>query len=199
MKKTLNYIFTLLSVIVLVFSLLGTRPVSAYSENIGGGNVYLIRNRATGKYLNVNYGTDANGTNVTQFSKDGSIEQKWRVTDYYYSRNTVNIFYAMCSNNGYGRVLDVLRTGGSSNGDIVSGCNVDIWSLGDDDAQFWEVVQEGPDGSYVIYLFGTGLCLTTYGTGNGSGSGTSSTSNGNVFVSQFTGSNNQYWYFENAY
>ncbi len=199
MKKTLNYVLVVLSVLVLIFSLLCHKPVSAYSEEIGGGNIYLVRNKATGKYLNVNYGTDANGTNVTQFSKDGSIEQQWRITDQYYSRDTVNIFYSMCSSNGYGRVLDVLRTGGSASGDIVSGCNVDIWTLGDDDAQFWDISQTGPDGSYVISLWGSNLCLTSYGNGNGSGAGTSSTSNGNVFVSDFTGSDHQYWYFERVY
>ena len=73
------------------------------------GGIYYLKNQYSGKYLNVNLGKDANGTNVIQWSFDGSTEQKWK-----FVKNPSNnswTIYAMCSSNGNNRVLDALRTG----------------------------------------------------------------------------------------
>lgn len=149
--------------------------------------MYNIRNRNSGKCLNVNYGTDANGTNVNQYTFDESYEQKFSLE--YLGGDRTYKLYAFCSEEGYSRVLDVYRP-------LQNNANVDIWDDGDDDAQIWRIVHEG-NGYYSIRLaYNTNLALTAYGTSNGGGSGTSSTSAGNVFVSNYTGVANQQWSFE---
>ena len=58
------------------------------------GGIYNIRNMDSGKYLNVHYGVDANGTNVYQWSYDGSTEQKFKVV--YFSSTDSYKIYAIC-------------------------------------------------------------------------------------------------------
>ena len=58
------------------------------------GGIYNIRNIDSGKYLNVHYGVDANGTNVYQWSYDGSTEQKFKVV--YFSSTDSYKIYAIC-------------------------------------------------------------------------------------------------------
>ena len=119
---------TIIAVLFIFVSLLipNQKVYAAAIPEITSGKTYLIINQNSLKCLNVNYGTDANGTNVTQYLQDGSTEQKFKLR-YYPSRDAYNI-YAICSSNGTNRVVDVLRTGGSSSGNIVSGNNVDIWT-----------------------------------------------------------------------
>lgn len=202
MKKTIKCIVVLVAILTVVTTFMPNKQVSAYQWNgIYSNSVYNIKNKASGKYLNVNLGKDANGTNVNQWTKDGSIEQQWRVLDWSGSRLDVSVLYPMCSSNGYGRVLDILRTGGSSSGEIKAGCNVDIWAEGDDEAQLW-IIQPRGNGYFSIDVSGLvpgDLCLTVNGTSNGSGAGTSSTSKGNVYVDNFTGADNQLWSFEWLY
>ena len=131
---------------------------------------------------------------MIQWTEDGSQEQNFRVV--YYKDQDAYRIYAMCSSKGGNRVIDVLRTGGSANGAIQSGCNVDIWTTGDDTCQFFKIIWE-TSGYFSIRLkSNTNLALTSYGTGNGSGAGNTSTSSGNVYVSTWTGANNQRWRFK---
>ncbi len=198
MKKITTKILFILTFLVFTLMLLGNRSIfAAETLLITNGMIYNIKNNASGKYLNVNLGTDANGTNVIQWTKDGSQEQRFRVVYYNRSGNEdAYRIYPMCSSKGGNRVLDVLRTGGSASGSIVSGNNVDIWGTGDDDCQFFIIQLISRDSFAIRLKSNPNLALTVYGTGNGSGSGTSSTSNGNVFISTWTGSANQLWSFE---
>lgn len=201
MKKTIKCIVVLVAILTVITTFMPNKQVSAYDWNgINTNSVYNIKNKASGKYLNVNLGKDANGTNVNQWTKDGSIEQQWRVQDIPSAKMEVTMLFPMCSSNGYGRALDILRTGGSASGTIQAGCNVDIWSTGDDEAQWWKIQPLGDGYFAILYNYGgADLCLTAYGTGNGSGAGTSSTSKGNVYVDYFTGADNQRWSFEWLY
>ena len=117
----------------------------------------------------------------------------------------------MCSSNGTNRVLDVLRTGGSSSGSIEIYNNVDIWLPNDNEAQEFYLEYIGnddvtdlnggyfPKGCYYIALkSNSNLVLTSRGYGNGSGAGTDYTSEGNVYISYRNGSQSQHWYFEKA-
>lgn len=184
MNKIIKLLLVTLISLILILTFLPIKAVSAYDFNgLVHNAVYVIKNKASGKFLNVNFGTDANGTNVIQWTRDGSIEQEWRYWENTGSGARVSMLYAMCSSNGTNRVLDVLRTGGSSSGSLQEGCNVDIWEEGDYDAQFWLIAPAG-NGYYTIKLFSDpSLILTAYGTSNGSGAGTSPTSPGNVYVS----------------
>ena len=189
---------TIIAVLFIFVSLLipNQKVYAAAIPEITSGKTYLIINQNSLKCLNVNYGTDANGTNVTQYLQDGSTEQKFKLR-YYPSRDAYNI-YAICSSNGTNRVVDVLRTGGSSSGNIVSGNNVDIWTPDDNDAQDFVIVGNAIAGYEISLRSNDNLMLTAYGTGNGSGAGTSSTSEGNVFVSNYQGTLNQLWYIEDS-
>lgn len=157
---------------------------AAQTSGLTSGYIYNLTNKASGKCLNVNYGTDANGTNVNQYTKDGSVEQFFKLV-YNSSRDSYKLF-AMCSSSGSNRVIDVYRP-------IQAGANVDIWTPDDNDCQDLIITNRG-NGYYSIHLrYNTNLALTSYGTDNGGGSGTTSTSTGNVFVTTYTGANNQLW------
>ena len=181
------------AVIAAVFLALCMSPAahSAQTPGIVGGGEYNIRNRGSGKYLNVNAGGDANGTNVTQWTKDGSIDQRFRLE--YLPSADAYLLRAVCSANGGGRVLDAYR---NNKGALASSCNVDIWSPTDTGAQQWQIINLN-NGFYQIALRSNqNLALTSYGTGNGSGSGKLPTSAGNVFVSTCKGAASQQWAFE---
>ena len=72
-------------------------PLMENSSIINNG-VYRIKNVGSGKYLNLHYGVDADGTNIYQWTADGSTEQKWRVS-YNYSTQAYQ-FYSMSSSGG---------------------------------------------------------------------------------------------------
>lgn len=181
-RKFFKKVFLILLVLFLIC--FGGNAYAAQTSGLLNNKVYHLINKASGKCLNVNYGTDANGTNVTQYTKDGSREQYFKLV-YNSSRDSYKL-YTMCSSNGTNRVIDIYRP-------IQSGANVDIWASNDDDAQDLKIINRG-NGYYSLHpRYNTSLALTSYGTGNGSGSGTTSTSNGNVFVTNYSGSNNQLW------
>ena len=186
MKLNTKIMSILLISILLSFMFVPFTKVEAATSDITTGvpetGIYLIKNKASGKYLNVNLGTDANGTNVIQWSYDGSIEQKWRIV----KTSSGYKIYAMCSSNGSNRVLDVLRDNGSASGALNAGNNVDIWAPNDSEAQTWDIYQMYQEGQYVIQLSHDGiyygLILKAADNNNGSGAGTSPTSPGNVYV-----------------
>lgn len=148
-------------------------------------SVYNIKNLGSGKYLNVDYGKDINATNVYQWTGDGSIEQKFRLS-FWGKAYKIN---AMCSSNGYDKTLDIVK----SNGNVVSDANVEIYESIDDVAQEWLFVEVEKGVYKIVPKYNTDLALSVYGKDNGSGSGTTSTSNGNVFVSTYTGDDSQKW------
>ncbi len=164
-------------------------PRSQASGLIDGG-IYNIKNYFSGKYLNVCYGTDANGTNVYQYTKDGSVEQKFKVV--YDSSTDSYKLYAMCSSNGNNRVIDVKRGGAA----LASGQNVDIWTPVDHTAQRLEITYLTYNIYHISMKANTGLYLTTRDSSNGTKAGTSATSAGNVHINSFDVNLNQQWAFE---
>ena len=162
-----------------------TNVSSEYVFPFNDGDVYTIKNLGSGKYINVDYGKDVNGTNVYQWTGDGSTEQKFKMDLY---QNSYRI-RAMSSSNGTDKTLDIVK----SNGNVISGANVEIYEPVDDIAQEWLFV-EVQDGVYkIVPKYNTKLALSVYGNDNGTASGTSSTSKGNVFVSTYTGADSQKW------
>lgn len=89
---------------------LGEIDVSAaQATGITSGGVYKITNVASGKCINLDYGYDENGTNIYQWTDDGSVEQKFKVVyDSTYNNNNGGYrFYTKASVNGNYRVLDI--------------------------------------------------------------------------------------------
>ncbi|MBQ2933732.1 MAG: peptidoglycan DD-metalloendopeptidase family protein [Clostridia bacterium] len=162
----------------------------AQTTGIINGGVYRIKNVASGKYMNVDYGIDANGTNIYQWTGDGSTEQKFKVV--YSSSTDSYMFYAMCSSNGTNRVVDVTR--GSA--PLTSGQNIKLYNPTDPTSQEIKIVSLGSNKYKLVMRANQNLAITSYGTSNGSASGTTATSAGNIFISTYTGSTNQQWQFE---
>lgn len=150
------------------------------------GAIYSFKNVATGKYMNVHYGLDQNNVNVYQWTKDGSVEQNFKLTQ---NENGHYLIRAMCSSNGSNRVLDIVK----SSGQVVAGCNVQIYTAVDPTAQEWKLYHVGNGRYKIVPNANTNVALTVYGTSNGSASGTTSTSAGNIYLSTYSGASNQLW------
>lgn len=183
-RKIKSTIFFFILILIIMIIMPSKMVFAAQTSGLDNNKVYHLINKASGKCLNVNYGTDANGTNVNQYTKDGSREQYFKLV-YNSSRDSYKL-YAMCSSNGGNRVIDIYRP-------IQAGANIDIWTPDDNDAQDLIITNRG-NGYYSLHpRYNTSLAITSYGTGNGGGSGTTPTSTGNVFVTTYSGSNNQLW------
>ena len=172
---------------------------SCSSDGIEDGAVYSFVNSASNKYLTVDGGNAANETNIYQYTKNNSISQAFRL-DY---DDTYNCFRIrpMCSNNGYGSVLEVWTFSRTITNAGYAARNVRINSCSTppNNSQEWLVTPHGSGGLFKIVLRADpNLALTSYGTGNGTANGTTSTSEGNVFVSEFTGAANQLWKVESG-
>lgn len=166
---------------------------AAQATGITNNGVYKLTNVGSGKCLNVHDNYDENGINVYQWTDDGSTEQTFRV--YYNSTYNNNkggyLFYTKTSANGKYRVLDIEK----SNGSVKSGCNVEIWKEVDAVAQYFQITQVSSGKYKIVPVSNTSVALTSYGSSNGSSTGRTSTSAGNVYMSTYTGSNNQLWTF----
>ncbi|MGN1411041.1 MAG: RICIN domain-containing protein [Oscillospiraceae bacterium] len=164
-----------------------TQNNDTYVTPFSSGDICTFKNVASGKYLNVDYGLDTNGTNVYQWTGDGSTEQQFKMD--FISNLSCYRIRTMCSSNGENRVLDIVK----SNGNVVSGGNVEIYNPVDDTAQQWLFVKISDNVYKIVPKYNTSLALSSYGNTNGSADGTASTSSGNVFVSTYTGSTSQQW------
>lgn len=155
------------------------------SSGVISTGVYNIKNKQSSKYLNVDYGIDENGTNVYQWSRDGSTEQKFKINN----DGPYNRMFSMCSSSG----TDKLVTASS----VSENANVYQYQSIDRTKQEWEFKWLSGN-EYVIALRSDpSLVLTAYGCENGSGGGTSSSSAGNVYVSKYVpGSSAQIWCIE---
>lgn len=143
--------------------------------------VHNLINCMSSKYLNVDYGIDENGTNIYQWSRDYSNEQKFVLKKYGGGYR----LHAYCSSGGNGRVV--------SADNPVDGSNVHLYQILSDDTQVFEFKYVS-GGKYAVVLKAyPDLALTVCDGSNGSASGRSDNSPGNVFISKYTGKNSQLW------
>ncbi len=124
------------------------------TTSIKAGNTYTFKNLYSGKMLNLYAGITTNGTNVCQYTADGSDEQKWTF-------KSDNKLYTYGSST---KCLDRYNSSGA-----LAHNNADIWTNSDDANQ---KLVFSVSGSYVrIKLSGTSYYLTAYyGTANGGNS-----------------------------
>jgi len=150
-----------------------------------GDNIHLwLVNAHSGKYLNVHHGIDADGTNVYQWSDDGTIDQIFKAV--WSSATGAYTIRAMCSDEANSRVLHVA---GAS---VAEGSNVEICLPGPSDRQLWQIEPVG-DGIYRILTCGTDFALTSFGTEENTTNGQTPTTPGNVFISEYIGAPSQHW------
>ena len=153
------------------------------------GEIYLFKNAGSGKYMDVQNGTDANDTNVIQWGWNGSPAQQYKLE----KSSTGNGYILRSQVGGKTRVLDIYKT----NGRVENGNNVQIYRNVDPIAQEWLIIPVNSANYKIVPRSNPALALTSYGSSNGSASGKSTTSAGNVFVSTYTGNNtNQWWSIE---
>ncbi len=157
---------------------LQTRSVAPLPSGLSVGDTYILKSKAsptsTDYMLNVYAGYDSDGTNICLWEKDGSPEQRFKIVS---SSNGYKL-EALCATR---RVLDAYR---NPSNQLVSGCNADIWTANDDEAQ--NLVISGNSSGYTICLASNPtLALTA----------NSIEEQGNVTFSTLTNANNQKWLF----
>ncbi len=144
--------------------------------------VYIIKNVQTGKVINSLSPFDTNGSRVVLWDYDGSTEQTWRAS---HEGNGVYWFYAMRSNNGNGKVMDLNMSGGGTSA-LDAGDTLDIYAKGGwDQCQQFNIVPIG-NNKFVIEL----KALDNYVLGI-----TANSNNSDITLQRYTGSASQQWYF----
>lgn len=152
-------------------------PVVNYENKI-----CRIKNIASSKYMKVYNEKDANDTNVCQNAVDNTMGQDFYIM---VSGTTCRIF-AMCSSYGFNRQVGYNR--GTKNV-VCSYGGTSVYTY------TWNIIPTDVSGQfYIVSSVDSNAYLTAYGTENGTYTGTLTTSPGNIFVSAFTGENNQKWH-----
>lgn len=147
-------------------SVSGTTPSVNYAS-IENGEYYL-KNVATGKYLAVDGGKDAQAQNISVADFTGGNEMKISVT----KESNGYVMKPLCTSS---RVVNVYAD------NVVSGKNVCLYDNTNHSSQRWQF--ESVDGGYVIHNSQNSSCVLDV-------SGT------NVMVSSNTGANSQKWVLE---
>ena len=155
-----------------------------YSLPVGlsTGTIYSFKNAGSGLYLDVCGGTDADNNNVAQYKGNSTVSQDFKLE----KSSTGNGYILRSQVGGKTRVLDI-------NGRVENGNNVQIYRNVDPKAQEWLILPVDADNFRIVPRSNMSLSLTSYGSANGTANGRTSTSAGNVFVSTYTGADNQLW------
>lgn len=120
--------------------------MSTYKE-LQNGSAYTLKNMSTGKMLNLYGGRTANGTNVCQYTADGSDDQKWTFLN--------DKLYAYGSST---KCLDKFTSSGSAKNN-----NADIWNNTDDVNQLLNFSSVQASDKFVsIQLKSNGYYLAAY-------------------------------------
>lgn len=120
--------------------------MSTYKE-LQNGSAYTFKNMSTGKMLNLYGGRTANGTNVCQYTADGSDDQKWTFLN--------DKLYAYGSST---KCLDKFTSSGSAKNN-----NADIWNNTDDVNQLLNFSSVQASDKFVsIQLKSNGYYLAAY-------------------------------------
>ena len=200
--KTQRKVRKAVSFVVCISILIGCLSIgqfTVFSAELSGyanETVVLIKNVGSGKYLTVHNGSDANGTNVYQWSSTQGLDQEFRLR--YNLEKDCYTINPMCSSDGGNRVLDIVK----KNGEIEPGCNVQIYNPIDAEAQEWQFAYYG-EGKFTIFpISNIYAVLTANGNSNCTSNGTSASTQGNVYLSELPMSSTaqvtdyQLWYIE---
>ncbi|MFB6234076.1 MAG: glycoside hydrolase family 97 catalytic domain-containing protein [Halopenitus sp.] len=151
------------------------RPAdSTDSNDVVSGETYVLRNVNSGKALDVDSASTANGANVQQYGYAGGDNQKWVVTDLdngYYKLEAVHS----------GKALDV------ENASTSDGANVHQYEYVGGENQQWEII-ENSDGSYRLIARHSGKALDVENASTADGA--------NVHQYDYVAGANQQWTLE---
>ncbi|MCZ8521405.1 MULTISPECIES: RICIN domain-containing protein [Paenibacillus] len=181
MKKILSYLLMptlLLSIIpplgvaaATKAPLDNTAASSAAASGIISGEVYKLTAKHSGKNLDVEGGSTADGANVQQWSDNGNPQQQWKIVD-------VGSGYYKLISQSSGKALDV--AGSSAN----DGANVLQWTDNGQSNQKWKIVDAG-EGYYKLVVQSSGKALDVTGGFTNDGA--------NVQQWTYTGAPQQKW------
>lgn len=128
------------------WSYLGTQGYtnsSLYAASTFEG-YYYIKNRNSGLYLDVENGSSSDGTNIRQWTYNGSDAQKFRIRHY-----GNGDYYILTANSSYNSALDV-NSGSSANG-----ANIEQWAYWGGTMQLFRI-QQNADGSVAFLTKASG-------------------------------------------
>lgn len=115
------------------FTNVAPEPVApTYSRCVKDGT-YTIKNASSGYMMNVYGGNDTNGTKVTTWQYDGTVDQRFVIS---YAGSNMYYIKAACSSSG--KVVDVYR-GSSITDPINDGDVIDIYTANDAEAQLFYI------------------------------------------------------------
>ena len=159
-----------------------------------------FKNKASNQYLSVQGGANSNVTNVCLSSDDSpGRAQAFRLA--YESDYECFRIGAICSSDGYGKVLDFSY---SSTATSPQFANLRIYDYDEEDSaweedQVWLIVPDVTRKYFsILSKADPNLAITACGSASEDTPGTTATSPGNVFVTEFTGANNQLWTIESG-
>lgn len=142
------------------------------------GKYYYIGNKNSGKYLDVEGASTADGANIQQYSKAAVDQQQWEFQD------AGNGYYYIISKKS-GKAVGVA---GGSTGNTADGANVIQWAkVATADDQKWKLEDAG-NGYFYIVNKNSGKVLDV--------AGSSLVDKGNVLQYQKANGDNQKWKFE---
>ncbi len=183
MTCTLRKILSMLMCLTMVISSVSVTYVSTAAAAVvpEDGNIYYIKNKHSGKYLQVENDSAEDGANVCQATGTGSLGQRWIINEN--SDGSVRLKSAVDMTGGV--ALDI------PNGDGNNLVNVQTWSSNGYTPQNFKLESNG-DGSYAITTAASGYarCLDVLNWSTESGA--------NVIQYDCFMADNQLWYFEQA-
>ncbi|MFR7886327.1 MAG: RICIN domain-containing protein [Pseudoruminococcus massiliensis] len=155
--------------------------VYAYSKPslLEDNTIYYIKNKNSGKYLDVDHSIDKNGTNVLQWHYNGGVGQQWKLV------HTGNGLYKLVSQVGSkNRVLDINKN------DNKNRSNIDIWTDNNSGDRRFRIIMNEDGYSYRI------VSQCSKFTKAVTVEKASCNDTANVFQFQYNASNNDEWIFE---
>ncbi|MBQ7380065.1 MAG: RICIN domain-containing protein [Clostridia bacterium] len=160
------------------------------------GGYVGFKNKASGKYLTIPNGATTADTNVCQQSESAvANSQEFYLTFSYNTTRNVSFFYispltSTGANSGQHIKWEALDTNANVNIDTYLPTQTnDRWQIEHVEGNYYRIYAgQNPDATGDVKY-----ALTAYGNSDGTSGGTSPTSPGNVYLSVYTGADNQLW------
>lgn len=143
---------------------------------------FTFKNAHSGTFMNVWGGANQNGTAITTYTFDDSIDQRFNVV---HIGNGKYRLYAECSNQGTNKVVDILRNESA----LSDGQVVDLYDANDETAQLFYIVPLN-DGTYVFEIAAKEGYVIAPANATVAGS---NTKDSQLKLQKYTGANYQKW------
>ena len=179
-KKILSCLMYI-TMLILSFAGLPHTETLAAAVTPESGNIYYIKNKNSGLYLQVENNASSAGANVIQSKGTGAVGQRWIL-----EQNNRTGYYRLhpATDMTGGISLDVV------NGSSAPGTNIQIYTNNGLSAQNFSLIPSGDGYAICTEVSGFSSCLDVLNFSKDSGA--------NVIEYPNNGTDNQIWYFEQA-